>query len=251
MNNKGGGGATWAELVLLGLLGAVIVLWPASGWDTWAWIWGLVTTVAVGALLGALGVRDQIGRVWIPAVGLAVITWFLLPETTPAAWGMAAGAVVTLFGITAVTGTIKARKPVRRTAVLLGPAVLLACATVYTIGAVQEQRQQEHAWREDHDYSMARLLPRPGAGVSLLVEAIGLQQKIDRTCFLFTPPAKQQFVAAHDANTCPEAIAWLSRQVRDRDQYVNYSWLLTMSSTYSRTGRPRSSTRAISSSVRR
>lgn len=213
------------RLVLLGLLVFALVLWPFSDWEIWAWVFGLGATILVGVTLGAIGARERLGPTWILSSGLVVVVGFLITYTTPAVWGLGAGVVLTLMGIVAVSGKVGFPRKVWLTSLIAGPVLLVVCAIVITIGAVQLHRQQEKAEQEFHDLQVSKILPRPRGAVLLLVETIGFQQKTENACFVFTDHAREQFARANGADTCEGAIANLHRQVRNADQYVNYVWI--------------------------
>ena len=213
------------RLVVLGLLVFALVLWPFSDWEMWAWVFGLGATILVGLTLGAIGARDRLGPTWILSAGLVVVVLFLIGNTTPAVWGLGAGIVLTLLGMVAVSGKVGWPRRVWLGALICGPVLLIVCAVVITYGAVQLHRQQEQEEQQAHEFYASKLLPTPRGGTIMLVEAIGLQQRTQPACQMFTDHARQQFAAANGARDCAGAIANLHRQVTDANRYVHELWI--------------------------
>ncbi|MDN5858989.1 MAG: hypothetical protein L0H84_10225 [Pseudonocardia sp.] len=175
----------------LGLLAAVLLLWPFSGFS---WI---PLLAGFGALLVVRILRfDGLLRGWDLPLALLVAVVGLLWSTGPWEWALAAGIGVLIAGLL--------RLPEWKIAAV-GAALCLVAGSGFGITVVQELRSAEQTFREAQAQTYAvegELVPYRVVGA--LLEGI-VQNDPAGVCRLLGERARQQFSAKAGAANCAEA----------------------------------------------
>jgi hypothetical protein len=212
------------------LLAGTAVVGLALGWlADWPW-WPWAIGAGVLVLLALVGVRRRLGVAYTTAGGLLVVDAGSLSYIDPWWWGLLAG--IGALGFAVVAGVRLGWWQRRRTHVLATAAVglvLLVTSTVMlAVHAAQAAEVERQQLAQAHEQAVARILPRtPANMVNFLAERIArpTPDAVADACFVFSPAAQNQLVAAHGGGDCSGAIRALAARVNDPSGYVNRLWL--------------------------
>ncbi len=209
-----------------GVTALTLAAWWLSDWQVWPWL----GAVGVMLLLGVTGAARRVGLAWTLAACLAVVAlWLLLVYVSPWWWLLLAGVVLLVAAVTAAAVLrLRERRAQTLAALGIGLAMVAGGAVGLGVTAAEHERQEQAALDQQHQTSVARILPRtPGSMVNFLVEKIAYPtpDAVTSACFVFAPPAQAQLAGSLRVADCPAAVRALAAKVIDAHDYANNVWL--------------------------